>query len=259
MSVGKILRLRRLLSKGRALVVRLDQALPGAENPAVLVKTVAQSSADAVLLSPGILDQVAADLGQLAVILRVDGCAGSVNAGVLHTFTSVPHAAELGADAILAGATIGRETESGELLKLGRLAEEARRWGMPLAADMLPGGAQSAEDIALASRIGAQVGADIILTPYSGTVESYRRIVAGNGRPLLVTAGSSGDLTFRAVLSLVEQALSAGADGVVCGPQAWPQGQAASALAALAAVVHEDAPIEQALAVAEKRRSAVSS
>ena len=77
MSVGKTIRLRRLMRKGRALIVPLDHGLvagplKGLEDPVALIKLIAQSDADAVLLTPGVLEQVAAELGPLAVVLRVD-------------------------------------------------------------------------------------------------------------------------------------------------------------------------------------------
>lgn len=274
MSVGKTLRLRRLLRKGRALVVPLDHGLvagplKGIEDPVALVKLIAQSDADAVLVTPGVLEQVAAELGPLTVILRVDGCTSSLakaqQGGAMRQFISVAHAAELGADAIIVSATVGGDQESVELLKLGQVAEEAFRWGMPVVAEMLSARmlanhldftgqgtaalpANIAEDIALASRIGAEMGADIIKTRYSGDEESFRQIVASTGRPVLVAGGPLRDSSLRSLLHLVDQCLSAGAEGIIFGRNVWQHPRPDAVLAALAAMVHEAASVEQALA-----------
>jgi len=277
MSVGKTLRLRRLLRKGRALVVPVDHGLvagpvPGIEDPVGLLKRIAQSDADAVLLTPGLLEQVAGELDQLAVILRVDGCASVQTGGPLRQFVSVAHAVEMGADAVIVNASIGGDQESVELLKLGQVAEEARRWGVPLVAEMLSARMMAnhmdftgkgsaalpddiAGDIALAARIGVEMGADIIKTRYSGDEESFRRIVSSTGRPVMVAGGPLRDSSLRSLLEMVDQSLSAGAEGVIFGRNVWQHPRPEAVLAALAAMVHDAASVEQALAAVEERES----
>ncbi|HYM12260.1 MAG TPA: hypothetical protein VEU62_16105 [Bryobacterales bacterium] len=268
------------MSKGRALIVPLDHGLvagplEGIEDPVALIKLIAQSEADAVLLTPGVLEQVASELGQLAVILRVDGCTSTQCNGPMRQFISVAHATELGADAIIVNATVGGPQEGVELRKLGRVAEESRRWGMPLIAEMLSARmlanhldftgqgtaalpADVGGDIALASRIGAEMGADIIKTRYAGDEESFRRIVASTGRPVMVAGGPMRDSSLRSLLEMVDQSLSAGAEGVIFGRNVWQHQRPDAVLAALAAMVHDAASIDDALAVAEDRSIATA-
>src|SRR5262245_28549261 len=278
MTVGKVVRLRRLMRKGRALVVPLDHGLvagplQGLEDAVALVKLIAQSDADAVLVTPGVLEQAAADLGQLAVILRIDGCA-TVGAGgpsgAMRQFASVAHAAELGADAVIVNVTIGGAQEGEELRKLGTVAEEASRWGMPVIAEMLSARmlanhldftgkgtallpADVAGDIALASRVGAEMGADIIKTRYAGPVDVFRGIIATTGRPVMVAGGPLRDPSLAALFEMVEEALAAGAEGVIFGRNVWQQPRPEAALAGLAAMVHDAARADEALAVAEEQ------
>jgi DhnA family fructose-bisphosphate aldolase class Ia len=280
MSVGKNLRLRRLLRKGRAVVVPLDHGLVagplrGIQNPVALVKEIAQSGADAVLVTPGILEQVAGELGQLAVILRIDGAVTAAQGGAMRQFVSVAHAAELGVDAVIVNATVGGVQESAELLKLGQVAEEARRWGLPLVAEMLSTRMMAnhldftgqgtavlpsdvAADIALAARVGAEMGADIIKTRYSGDEASFRDIVNATGRPVMVAGGPLRDSSLQALLEMVDQCLSAGAEGVIFGRNIWQHPEPASVLAALTAMVHEGASVEQALSLVPSRHAAAA-
>ena len=278
--MGKTVRLRRLMRKGRALIVPLDHGLvagplKGLEDPVALIKLIAQSDADAVLLTPGVLEQVAAELGQLAVVLRVDGCSTLQSGGPMRQFVSVARAVELGADAIVVNATIGGAQEAIELRKLGRVAEESYRWGIPLLAEMLSARmlanhmdftgkgtdalpADVAEDIALASRIGAEMGADIIKTRYSGDEESFRQIVAATGRPVMVAGGPLRDPSLRSLFEVVDQSLSAGAEGIIFGRNVWQHPKPDAVLAGLAAMVHDAASVEDALAVAEERSVATA-
>lgn len=272
MSVGKTVRLRRLMKRARALVVPLDHGLvagplKGIEDPVALIKLVALSDADAVLVTPGVLEQVASELGQLAVVLRVDGCSTVQGGGPMRQFVSVAHAVELGADAIIVNATIGGPQEAVELRKLGRVAEEACRWGVPLIAEMLSArmlanhldftgkGKESlpanvAEDIALAARIGAEMGADVIKTRYSGDEESFRQIVAATGRPVMVAGGPMRDASLRSLFEVVDGSLSAGAEGLIFGRNVWQHPRPDAVLAGLAAMAHDAASIEDALALA---------
>jgi DhnA family fructose-bisphosphate aldolase class Ia len=110
-----------------------------------------------------------------------------------------------------------------------------------------------AEDIALAARIGAEMGADIIKTRYSGDEESFRRIVASTGRPVMVAGGPLRDGTLRSLLAMVDECLSAGAEGVIFGRNVWQHPRPEAVLAALNAMVHEAASVDQALAAAEER------
>jgi DhnA family fructose-bisphosphate aldolase class Ia len=278
--VGKSVRLRRLMKKARALVVPLDHGLvagplKGIEDPVALIKLVAQSEADAVLLTPGVLEQVASELGQLSVVLRVDGCSTPAGGGPMRQFVSVAHAAALGADAIIVNATIGGPHETLELEKLGHVAEEACRWGMPLIAEMLSARmlgnhldftgtgkealpANVAEDIALAARIGAEMGADIIKTRYSGGEESFRRIVAATGRPVMVAGGPMRDASLRSLFEIVDGSLSAGAEGLIFGRNVWQHPRPEAVLAGLAAMAHDAASIEDALALAGHRSVAAA-
>src|SRR5258708_38970219 len=70
MTLGKSLRLRRIFANGRALVVPLDHRT---DDPVPLVRSIARSGADAVALSPGVLERGIEDLAGLAVILRMNG------------------------------------------------------------------------------------------------------------------------------------------------------------------------------------------
>ena len=78
MNTGKALRLRRFTRHGGAVIVPMDHGI-FAEPPEALadlrglVKAVAGTDADGILITPGMLPHVADVAGQLAIILRVDG------------------------------------------------------------------------------------------------------------------------------------------------------------------------------------------
>ncbi len=268
-SLGKSLRLRRIFRHGRAVIVALDHgnaagAVRGLEDPVTLVRTIARAGADGILVTPGILEQVGEHVGDMAVLLRIDGCVSPLVRGPMRLFATVEQAVAMGVDAVVMNATLGAPFEAEELKKVGRIASESRAWGLPVVGeilsqrmmanhmDMSGGGratlpADIADDITLACRIGAELGADAIKSRYSGDVEAFRRSVACCGRPVLVAGGPRRGGGLGGTLETVSEVLEAGASGVVFGRQIWQHDNPVEAVEAICGLVHASAGIGEAL------------
>ena len=239
--------------------------VPGLENAPQVVATCAQGGADAVLITPGLLELCADEIGDLGVILRIDGAVTTLGpGGPMRVFCEVEEAVALGADAVVLNATVGAPHEADELEKLGCIASDGRRWGMPVLAEVLSQGMMAnhmdfrgdgkaplpediARDVATCCRLGVELGADAIKTRYAGDVESFRQICASTGRPVLVAGGPLRGTGLEATLNLVNDVLEAGAAGVIFGRQIWQQPDPAAALRAVSAMVHDDATVAEAL------------
>ncbi len=258
-SIGKSLRLRHILRNGRAVVVAMDHGnaagvVRGLEKPKDLVRQLASAGADAILVTPGLLGQVFEQAGDMAILLRIDGCVSPLATGPMRLFADVGQAVAMGADAVVMNATLGAPFEGDELEKVGSIASEGREWGMPVVAEILsqrmmanhmdmsgtgdadlPG--NIAEDVTLACRIGAELGADLIKTRYSGDIDEFRRSVEGCGVPVLV-AGGPRRSGLDGTLTVVGEVLDAGASGVIFGRQIWQHEDPVEAVRAVAALVH---------------------
>ncbi len=265
-SIGKSLRLRRILRNGRAVVVAMDHgnaagAVPGLERPADLVRQLAPAGADAILVTPGILEQVCEHVGDLAILLRIDGCVSPLAGGPMRLFVDVEQAAAMGVDAVVMNATLGAPFEGDELEKVGSIASEGRAWGMPVVAEILsqrmmanhmdmsgtgdaglPG--NIGDDITLACRMGAELGSDLIKTRYSGDVSEFRKSVDACGVPVLVAGGPRRGRGLGGTLDTVSEILEAGASGVIFGRQIWQHDDPVEAVGAVAALVHGKPGVE---------------
>jgi DhnA family fructose-bisphosphate aldolase class Ia len=228
MNPGKLLRLRRIFANGRALIVPLDH---GTEGPVPLVRSVARSGADAVALSPGVLERIMDDVASLAVILRLNGSKRTPQ------LVSVQGALELGAEAVLLRVDAH---DPHDLERLGRVTEEARRLGMPVVTEIM------GEDLPAVVTLAAEYGADVIQTQTIGDMSDFRHTVRTAGRPVLASAGHAGSISD--LLRFVNNCLEAGAQGVVIEPQ--PE----AVLAGINALVHQGVSIAEALAIAESDR-----
>ena len=227
-------RLRHIFkSDDRALIVALDHGLPGMSplahlsQPAVLLETLVASGADAILTTPGIAARFAGRFDRMGLILRLDGAATSLSQAPsqMRLIASVEDALRLGADAVAVMGFPGAEDESDSLQVLGNVAVECRRAGLPLMAEILPFGYSAkpnVEQLMIAARIGAELGADLIKTKYAGPPEEFRRVIENCYVPVLVLGGSSRSPD--EVIQDTQSALRAGAAGAVVGRNIWQAG-----------------------------------
>ncbi len=269
-SIGKSLRLRRILRNGRAVVVAMDHgnaagAVRGLERPADLVKAIAPAGADAILVTPGILQQVCEHVGDLAILLRIDGCVSPSVPGPMKLFVNVEQAVAMGVDAVVMNATLGASFEAEELEKVGTIASQGRTWGMPVVAEILSEGMMAnhmdmsgqgeailppdiGDDITLACRIGAELGSDLIKSRYSGDIEAFRRSVDACGRPVLVAGGPRRGGGLAGTLETVSEILEAGASGVIFGRQIFQHDDPVEAVGAVSTLIHDGSRTREALA-----------
>lgn len=272
---GKELRLRRFFNRGKCVIVPLDHPvyfgpLDGVINPTDLVRDVAATQADGVLLTLATLNRVAGSMGSLATIARIDGTHTRLGSHLsqIDRFSSVELAVASGAEAAVLNVYVGVDNECDLLRKLGTTAEDCERWGLPLVGEMIPAGAlaghydpgakklsesELADQVALAARVGAELGADIIKTSYTGSAESFSRVVEGASVPVVVAGGPCGD-SVMGLLRMTEESLAAGAAGVCIGRNVWQRDNRRAVLEAVCRIVHDGVSAENALGAREAVR-----
>jgi fructose-bisphosphate aldolase, class I len=249
MTSGKQVRMGRLFAPdGKTLIAALDHGIAGLsplaslEKPEKLIGSLTQAGVDAFILTPGLAEAFASSLHGKGLVLRVD-CGPTALTGnwlETHPAIAVEDALRLGADAVIAMGIVGVAEESRSLQALAQLARRCQEWGMPLMAEMLPGGFAAsecpAEQITIAARVGAELGADIIKIRYSGTAESFRAVTEACFRPVVVLGGSAQDPSQLA--ESMRQAISAGARGAAVGRNIWQAKDPAKVALSLAEAVH---------------------
>ena len=236
---GKTIRLRRILPIGRrSLVVAFDHALvhgpiPGTENPAAQIEGFIEGGADAILLNQGLVPyfaQIARDRNLPGLILRLDWTTalGTPTIGSQQYQTGVVAAPEdalrNGVDAVITFLIMGTGDaafEKAEIERVGGLARECERIGMPLIVESLARGPQVTEPrdpkwLMLHTRVAAELGADLIKAEYSGDPHSMRSVVEACPVPILVLGGGRTNSDSE-VLQIVDGIVASGAAGVFFG------------------------------------------
>lgn len=260
MDTGKTRRLQHIFREdGRTVIVAMDHAgmfglIEGLERPGELIRQIQAGGADAILTTYGICTRFATEIGRMGVILRVDGGISQLarKRGRMSLIYSAGDALRIGADGVAAMGMPGSDYEAETLPYLSALVSQCSEWGIPVMAEMLPGGFEepstwwTTENVGHACRIGAELGVDLIKTVYTGSVSDFRRIVEQVYVPLVVLGGARAKAP-RELLEEVAAAMEAGASGVAIGRNIFRHPEPGKITAAIAAIVHEGVTVSEAL------------
>lgn len=258
MESGKKRRLRRIFrSDNRTVIVPMDHGVTigpvmGLVNMQATIDKLLLGGVDAVLINRGIAKSV--DTGNAGLIIHLSGitahCPDPDNKVQI---SSVDDAVRLGADAVSVHVNVGAEQEAHMVSTLGKVACECDDFGMPLLAMMYPRGptikdSHGVDVVAHAARLGAELGADIIKTNYTGDSQSFKAVVDSCPVPVIIAGGPKAE-TSRDVLQMVKDSISAGGAGLSIGRNVFQHEDPAKMVKALSALVHKEASVDEAMKI----------
>ena len=253
---GKKKRLSRIFKgDGRTVIIPMDHGVSlgpvqGLVNMQETVDKLAKGDVDAIVVHKGIARTV--NTGSIGLIVHLSASTRlgpDPNRKV--KVCSVEEALRLGADAVSLHINVGAPSEHEMLMKLGDVADECDSLGLPLLAMMYPRGPSVSSEydpemVAFAARIGAELGADIIKTNYTGSVETFQRVVRSCPVPVIIAGGPKAK-TERDVLEATYGSIKAGGAGVSIGRNVFQHDNPTGMTKALSAIVHRGATVEEAL------------
>ena len=255
MESGKTRRLRRIMrSDSKTFIIAMDHGITlgpvrGLENMQTAVDHVVKGGADAVLFHKGIAKRVNTHgCGMITHVSASTTRGGKPNMKV--GVCTVEEAVRLGADAVSTHTNVGALEEDQMLEFLGSVSAQCDSFGMPLLAMMYPRGPSiknenEFEAVAHAARIGAELGADVVKTVYTGDKDSFRKVVQSCPVPVVV-AGGARMTTDMEVLELAENSMKAGATGLSFGRNVFQHNSPESISRALSSIVHDGASAKDA-------------
>ena len=265
--LGKKIRMERILNRKsrRTIIVPMDHGLTigtvsGLENMPDIINKIANGGANGVIVHAGIAEaghrgsaEMKDNVNDIGLIVHLSGStmlSPQSNRKVL--VCSVEEAIRLGADAISIHINIGADDEPEMLSQMGEVSMKCRHWGMPLIAMMYPRGPNitnpsDPEMVNIASRAGAEMGADIIKTVYTGDVDSFKEITKGCPVPIIIAGGPKMD-TKRDFLQMVYDAVVlGGAMGIGIGRNVFQDDDPTLLIKTLTKIIHEDFTVEEAV------------
>lgn len=260
--LGKVIRVARMRNpaSGRILTIAIDHApsygvLEGLEDIRAVVDRVAAAGPDAMVMMKGVAERCFPPYaGRIALILKCS---------TLSPFhpeqdvcvSWVEDALRLGADAIAMALTVGSAQQPLLLSNLGALVRAAERVALPVIVHAYPCGELVPPDerytearVGYAARLAMEVGVDIVKTYYTGSAESFARVVEMAAPALVVAAGGPRLETDADVLGMAQGVVQAGAAGITFGRNVWQSANAPAMIRALKHIVHDNGPLDGALA-----------
>jgi len=255
---GKTRRLKRIMQKdNRTVIVPMDHGVTigpvqGITNMQNITNQLIKGKVDAILVHKGIAKNIDADgAGLIVMHSGMSNLGPNVNSKV--QVCSVQEAIRLGADAVSVHVNVGSQDEDKMLHNLGKVSDECETYGMPLLAMMYPRGPKIQSEhevtvVAHAARIGAELGADIIKTNYTGNIDSFKTVIESCPAPVVI-AGGPKCKSLEEILQTTHDSMKAGAAGLSIGRNVFQCEKPTQIAKALHAIVHEGASVEQALKI----------
>ena len=260
MSIGKRIRMERIVDRnsGRSVIVPMDHGVTsgpiyGLTDMKQAVNAIAEGGANAVLLHKGIV--IAGHRGYGKDIGLVIHLSASTSLGpdplAKVMVATVEEAIRLGADAVSMHVNVGADSEPEMLEELGETAMICEEWSMPLLAMMYPRGKKvknehDPEMVMHVARVGAELGADIIKTNYTGDPDTFKDVIQSCPVPVIIAGGPKAN-TDAEVLKMVEDAISAGASGVSIGRNVFQHENPTKMTIAISKIVHEGITATEAM------------
>jgi fructose-bisphosphate aldolase/2-amino-3,7-dideoxy-D-threo-hept-6-ulosonate synthase len=267
--LGKEIRLDRIWDRKtkKSVIIPMDHGISegpmkGIINLGESIDKVAKGGANAVIGHMGMAlrahrhENEGRDVG-LMLHLSASTRVNPVDTNEKVLVNSVETALKLGADGVSVHVNVGSQHESDQLSDLGLVSQKCVEWGVPLLGMMYPRGEgltadeKSADMVSLAARVGSEIGCDIVKTYYTGDPDSFAKVTEGSMVPVMIAGGSKG--SDRDTLEMVWGAMKGGGSGVSMGRNAFQHEDPERFVAAVVAIVHEGATLDQAMKIVTSR------
>lgn len=201
--------------------------------------------ADALMLTRGVLRTSIDPNVNIPIVLRVSGGNSVVgedlsNEGIT---VGIEDAIRLNVSAMALSIYVGSQHEKQTLVNLAKLIDEGKKYGIPVLAVTAVGKemTRDARYLSLASRIAAELGADMVKTYYC---ENFKKVVKACPVPIVVAGGKK--IPEKDALKMAYNSVKTGACGVDMGRNIFQSDSPVGMIKAVRAIVHEGASVKKA-------------
>ena len=234
---------------GRTVMLAIDHGYfqgptTGLERVDLNIVPIAQY-ADALMLTRGILRSTIPATHRGGIVLRASG-----GPSILKELSNerialdMEDAVRMGAHAVAVQVFVGGEHETQSVENMTKLVDAGYRYGIPVLGVTAVGKElmRDARYLGLATRICAELGAQLVKTYYCG--EGFEKVTAGCPVPVVMAGGKK--LRELEALEIAYRAVQEGAAGVDMGRNIFQSDSPPAMIQAVAKVVHEEARPEEA-------------
>ncbi|TCP29568.1 putative autoinducer-2 (AI-2) aldolase [Scopulibacillus darangshiensis] len=251
MSWGLKNRMNTILPNGKTVMLAIDHGyflgpVHGLEKPGETVEELMPFT-DSLFLTRGSLTSCIPDDCSKPMLMRVSGGASVVGADLANERLVTPVKEAIRHNVVGVGVSIfvGSDYETQTVTNLANVVTEAHDYGIPvLAITAVAKELQKRETrfLALASRIGAEMGADIVKTYYC---ENFEKVTSTCPVPIVIAGGPKFD-TMREALDITYNAIAQGAAGVDMGRNIWQSEHPVAMIQAIHSIVKKGYSVDKA-------------
>ena len=251
---GKAYRMGRIFgSDGKTVVLPLDHGsmlgrVSGLEDPVSALESFSSLSCDGFLIGPGVASRSAglfAHPGAKARLLTIDSYWSDGDVGHPAMIGTLQMAAALGVDAVkvLMPWNLPLPARAPIVSMVSSVVEAAAPFGIPVMVEPIAyemeRGPEAVKIEADGCRVAMEIGADILKVAYPGDPATLEAWCQDLHVPVVMLGGPKSGTT-EELISMVADAVKAGASGIVIGRRVWqrPRAEAADLLNQLSAIVH---------------------
>jgi len=241
---GKMIRLSRAMNEeGKTVIVAMDHSIegviPGLADMKKVLISVMRGEPEGIILTPG----SAKYFGYLfkgknspALIIALDNFISSTipkstsSQEEYKVICNVEEALKMGADLVKVLLVFGQEetkTYADNIEAVSKIIYKCENWGVPIIVEPTLWGkkipSSSKNDPQLVRdicRIAAELGADIVKVPFTGSSETFKKVTASCPVPVVVMGGPKMK-NLQEVLQVARDAIKSGAIGIVFGRNVW--------------------------------------
>jgi len=214
--------------RGKTVILPMDHGvsdgpIPGLVDMEPTLKKAREGGVSAIVIHKGIFKKYKNVIGDLPTFIHISASTGMGNVLKKVLIATPQEVKDMGAQGVSIHLNLGNEYESEMLADLGRISRECEELGLPLLAMMYPRREVNGEIITYkevekvkhAARLAAELGADIVKVPYTGSAETFREVVAGCHIPVVIAGGAKG--SEEEIMNAIKECMSSGASGISVG------------------------------------------
>jgi len=250
-------RLSRIIKphNNRALMLAVDHGYflgptEKLENPKKVIAPLLRHC-DSLMLTRGVQRTSVDPASETPMVLRVSGGSSIIGDDLSQEdiTVSIEEALRLNASCVAMSIFVGSKYEYQTIVNLGKLVNEAEKYGMPVLAVTAVGKelGKDARYLSLACRVAAEQGAHIVKTYYC---DNFEKVVESCPVPIIVAGGKK--IPELDALKLTYNAIKAGAVGLDMGRNIWQSEHPVAMIKAARSIIHGNSNVEQAYTLYKK-------